>query len=82
MIIFLRSKNVTLCEAITFVALDSRLGMLEDNIDPDSDAGRLVELVKDTFDAMAKLEFGLSPWRHISTPTWRKLKNSMDTFTE
>ncbi|KAE8748023.1 Cytochrome P450 CYP301 [Frankliniella occidentalis] len=69
-------------ESITYVALDTRLGMLENNIHPDSDAGRLVELVKNTFDAMAKLEFGLSPWKYISTPTWRQLKSSMDTFTE
>ncbi|KAK3914576.1 putative cytochrome P450 301a1, mitochondrial [Frankliniella fusca] len=69
-------------ESITYVALDARLGMLENDIDPDSDAGRIVELVKDVFDAMAELEFGLSPWRYISTPTWRKLKNAMDTFTE
>ncbi|XP_034241701.1 probable cytochrome P450 301a1, mitochondrial isoform X2 [Thrips palmi] len=69
-------------ESITYVALDTRLGLLEDNLDPQSETGRIIGLVQDVFESMAKLEFGLSPWKLVSTPTWRKLKFAMDVFTE
>lgn len=62
--------------------MDTRLGLLESDMDPQSENGRIIDLVPDVFESMAKLEFGLSPWKYMSTPTWRKLKNGMDVFTE
>lgn len=70
------------CESITYVALDTRLGMLDEDFGPDSEAGRILGHVQKAFGSMSKLEFGMSPWKYVSTPTWRTFRDSMNAFTE
>ncbi|XP_049811771.1 probable cytochrome P450 12a5, mitochondrial [Schistocerca nitens] len=67
-------------ESVSLVALDSRLGCLEPNLPGDSEPQKMIDAVQVILDATFKLEFRLSPWKLISTPTWRRYVKALDFF--
>ncbi|XP_046996455.1 probable cytochrome P450 301a1, mitochondrial [Schistocerca americana] len=67
-------------ESVSLVALDSRLGCLEPNLPADSEPQKMIDAVQFILDATFKLEFRLSPWKFISTPTWRRYVKALDFF--
>ncbi|XP_047115025.1 probable cytochrome P450 301a1, mitochondrial isoform X2 [Schistocerca piceifrons] len=67
-------------ESVSLVALDSRLGCLEPNLPADSEPQKMIDAVQFILDATFKLEFRLSPWKLISTPTWRRYVKALDFF--
>ncbi|XP_049873861.1 cytochrome P450 CYP12A2-like isoform X2 [Pectinophora gossypiella] len=69
-------------ESIGLVGLGSRLGALGDDMTDDHPARKLMKCAKDILQLSFKLEVGLSPWRYISTPTYRKLMRTVDTQWE
>ncbi|XP_049811773.1 probable cytochrome P450 301a1, mitochondrial isoform X2 [Schistocerca nitens] len=69
-------------ESVSLVALDARLGCLEPDFPPDSEPQKLIDTVQVLFDSIYKLEFRLSPWKVISTPTWRRFVRGLDYFYE
>lgn len=69
-------------ESIVYIALDTRLGCLNDNLQPDSEPQKMIEAVQITFDCLYKLDLKLSPWKYISTPAWRRFVKASDYFLE
>merc|ERR1719318_57158 len=67
-------------ESVSKVTLDTRLGCLERNLDPDSEAQQMIDATGDFFVYLGKLVFGFPLYKYISTPSWRKFLRSQDTF--
>ena len=74
-------KNLIELSAVIQIALDKRLGCLKET-DPSSDAQRLIGNVKIFFETVSVLELKMSPWKVVSTPTWRKFVNALDDIAE
>jgi len=68
--------------AIVFIALDTRLGCLEANLEPDSEPQKMIDSVQVQIHSLHKLEFGIPIWKYVSTPTWRKFVKASDVFVE
>ncbi|CAG0904012.1 unnamed protein product, partial [Cyprideis torosa] len=69
-------------EAISVVALDTRLGILDINHKPGSEADQMIDATNKMFDKLAHLEFAPFPfWRFLPTKTWREFKAAADIFT-
>ena len=68
--------------AIVFIALDTRLGCLEANLEPDSEPQKMIDSVQVQIHSLHKLEFGIPIWKYVSTPTWRKFVKAADVFVE
>jgi cytochrome P450 family 49 subfamily A len=68
--------------AISYVALDTRLGCLEPKLAPDSEPQRIIDSVQRQFDCMYKMEMKLPIWKFVSTQTWRKYVKATDVFLE
>jgi len=64
------------------IALDTRLGCLDANLAPDSEAQKMIDSVQVQGDALKKLEIGIPIWKYVSTPTWRKFVKAADVFLE
>nr|AVL92863.1 CYP450 [Locusta migratoria] len=79
---FLNELNKWALESISLVALDTRLGCLDGNLPPDSEPQRLIDAVQVMFDSIYRLEMRLSPWKLVSTPTWRRFVRALDYFYE
>lgn len=69
-------------ESITYVALDTKLGLLRGDLDPNSESYKMIDAVHTVFESMYKLDFLPSLWKQVSTPTYRKFIKSMNFFTE
>lgn len=71
--------------AIALVGLDTRLGCLQKNLPPDSDAVKLINSVQTMFDGVHKLEAfsgNIQFWKLFPTPTWKEFEKAGDVFTE
>jgi cytochrome P450 family 49 subfamily A len=66
--------------AIARVALDQRLGCLEPNLAPDSDAQQMINAVGTFFKNVGVLELKIPFWRLFPTPTWNKYIKALDTI--
>ncbi len=69
-------------KAVGLVGLNTRLGCLESNLAPDSEAQRMIQSAHVSTTAMNKLEFGFPIWKIMMTPTLKKLYDAQDYFTE
>lgn len=69
-------------ESISYVALDTRMGLLEGTPDPASDAVVMMEAITGLFDSIYELDVKPSVWKWVSTPTYRKFVDEMNVFTD
>lgn len=66
--------------AIARVALDVRLGCLDDNAD--AEAQKLIDALIVFFQNVPILELKIPFWRVFNTPTWQKYVNALDTIVK
>jgi hypothetical protein len=66
--------------AIARVALDQRLGCLKPDLDPESDAQKMIDAVGTFFRNVGNLELKIPFWRLFPTPTFNKYINALDTI--
>lgn len=64
------------------VALDTRLGCLEPNLDPKSEPQQIINAAKYALRNVATLELKFPFWRYFPTPLWSKYVNNMNYFVE
>lgn len=64
------------------VALDTRLGCLEPNLDPNSEPIQIINAAKYALRNVATLELKFPFWRYFPTPLWTKYVNNMNYFVE
>ncbi|XP_015127001.1 probable cytochrome P450 301a1, mitochondrial [Diachasma alloeum] len=69
-------------ECIGRVALDVRLGCLDDNLTPDSEPQKIIDAAKFALRNVAELELKAPYWRYIPTPLWSRYVRNMDFFVE
>ncbi|XP_065349179.1 probable cytochrome P450 301a1, mitochondrial isoform X2 [Cloeon dipterum] len=71
-------------ESIAVVALDTRLGCLDANLEADSEPQKMIDAVHTLLIVMHNLELGGEAfvWRHFPTPSWRKFIKTMDFFVD
>lgn len=64
--------------------MDTRLGCIEADLQPDSDQLALINAVSDMFVTTAKLEDGIPFWKLLPTasPNFRKFSNAYDVYTK
>lgn len=79
---FMNELNNWSLESISSIALDTRLGCLEDNLSMNSDSGKMIQAVHDFFELTFSLEILPSIWKYIPTPSFRKLTAALDIMTE
>lgn len=75
-----RNDIFSIITAIARVALDVRLGCLDD--DAPIETQELIDAVNIFFKNVGVLELKVPFWRLFSTPTWRKYVNALDTIVE
>lgn len=75
-------NNKIISLAIARVALDQKLGCLEDEHAVDSDTQNLIDAINVFFANVPELELKIPFWKLFSTPTWRKYINALDTITK
>lgn len=68
--------------AVAVVGLDTRLGCLDPNMSPDSDAQKMINATNYSFEAFFELLFAVPIWKYIKTPMLRKLYEAQDVITE
>ncbi|XP_070561250.1 cytochrome P450 10-like [Ptychodera flava] len=68
-------------ESATSMALDTRLGCFERDLDPNSDAFQIIAATTDFFGLLGKLLYGLPIYQYISTPSWKKFVKSLEIST-
>ncbi|XP_034253507.1 probable cytochrome P450 49a1 [Thrips palmi] len=68
-------------ESISYVALDTRLGLLEKTLDPASDAAVMMTAISGVFDGIYDLDIKPSLWKWVATPAYKKFIGSMNVFT-
>lgn len=73
---------VTYFTGIGRVALDTRLGCLEPNLDPKSEPQQIINAAKYALRNVATLELKFPFWRYFPTPLWSKYVNNMNYFVE
>lgn len=73
------SQKVNFVLAIAQVALDIRLGCLDDSIQHE-DTQLLINAVNTFFKNVGVLELKIPFWKVFNTPTWKKYVNSLDTI--
>uniref|UniRef100_A0A336MYW7 CSON008667 protein n=1 Tax=Culicoides sonorensis TaxID=179676 RepID=A0A336MYW7_CULSO len=69
-------------ECIGLVALDTRLGCLESNLDSNSEPLQIINAAKYALRNVATLELKAPYWRYFPTPLWTKYVNNMDFFVK
>lgn len=69
-------------ESIARIALDSRLGCLQDDSRVDEDSKKMIQAVHDFFELIFKLEFLPSIWKYVKTPAYHRLMKALDTMTK
>ncbi|VVC39834.1 Hypothetical protein CINCED_3A013845 [Cinara cedri] len=78
---FLNEIHKWSLESIARVALDQKLGCLEDEHTVDSDTQNLIDAINIFFANVPELELKIPFWKLFSTPTWRKYIKALDTIT-
>ncbi|XP_025204934.1 probable cytochrome P450 49a1 isoform X1 [Melanaphis sacchari] len=78
---FLNEIHKWSLESIARVALDQKLGCLEDEHTVDSDTQNLIDAINTFFANVPELELKIPFWKLFSTPTWRKYIKALDTIT-
>lgn len=68
--------------AIARVALDQKLGCLDDEHKVNSDTQNLIDAINIFFANVPELELKIPFWKLFSTPTWRKYIKALDTITK
>jgi hypothetical protein len=68
--------------AIAYVALDTRLGCLNSNLEPDSEPQKMIDSIQTQFDCIHKMEMKFPVWKFVSTPTWRRYVKAADLFVQ
>lgn len=69
-------------ESIGRVALDTRLGCLEPNLQANSEPQQIINAAKYALRNVATLELKFPFWRYVPTPLWTKYVNNMNYFVE
>jgi hypothetical protein len=77
---YLKAKAKFAFAAIARVALDQRLGCLKPDLDPESDAQKMIDAVGTFFKNVGNLELKIPFWRLFPTPTFNKYINALDTI--
>ncbi|XP_065211300.1 probable cytochrome P450 301a1, mitochondrial [Planococcus citri] len=77
---FLNEIHLWSLESIARVALDVRLGCLDDVI-TNNDTQLLIDAVNTFFKNVGVLELKIPFWKVFNTPTWKTYVNSLDTIT-
>ncbi|KAJ9592494.1 hypothetical protein L9F63_015910 [Diploptera punctata] len=78
---FLNEIHKWSLESIARVALDIRLGCLDDDLPHDSDTQTLINAVTTFFEKVGVLELKFPFWKIFNTPTWCTYIKSLDTIT-
>ncbi|KDR23725.1 probable cytochrome P450 301a1, mitochondrial isoform X2 [Zootermopsis nevadensis] len=80
---FLNEIHKWSLESIARVALDMRLGCLDEQVScSTSDTQKLIDAVITFFSNVGILELKFPFWRIFSTPTWKKYIAALDTITD
>ena len=64
------------------VGLNTRLGCLDRNLAPDSEAQMMITAVNTSFSAMSEMELSIPIWKYYQTKDMKKLFEAQDFFTE
>lgn len=67
-------------ESICLIALEKRLGCLEET--PNPEAQKIIKSVLTAFDLLFKLDFQISFWKWFNTPDWKLFVQSVDFTIE
>ena len=62
------------------MALDTRLGCLENNLTPDSEPQQIIDAAKYALRNVATLELKAPYWRYFPTPLWTRYVKNMNFF--
>lgn len=76
---FGHEMNKWALESIGVIALDQRLGVLDEN---HADAKLLIKSVKDFFQLSYELEVLPSLWKYVATPKFNELMSAFDNMTK
>jgi hypothetical protein len=69
-------------ECIGLILLDTRLGIIADHLDKDSEPQKLIDAAKFALRTVGQLELIAPFWRYLPTPLWHKYVKNMDYFRE
>jgi hypothetical protein len=69
-------------EMIGLVALDTRLGCLDGDLDPKSEPQQIINAAQFALRNIAMLELKAPWWRWFPTPLWTRYVKNMDYFVE
>lgn len=72
--------TLSLYPAITYIAMDRKLGCLDNDLKPDSEAQQIVKAVHTIFDCLFWLDVQPSLWKIMPTPTYLRMKRTMNWF--
>lgn len=64
------------------MAFDTRLGCLEPNLTPDSEAQRMIDAAIFSLTVTSELELTAALWRYFKTKKVKKVYEAQDFFTE
>ncbi|XP_026464272.1 cytochrome P450 CYP12A2-like [Ctenocephalides felis] len=78
---FSHELNKWSLESIARIALDTRLGCLQDDSRVDEDSKKMIQAVHDFFDLIFQLEILPSIWKYVKTPAYHRLMRALDTMT-
>ncbi|EEB11479.1 cytochrome P450, putative [Pediculus humanus corporis] len=79
---FLDEINKMSLEAFTFITLDTRLGCLKNNLNPNSEPDKMITSVRNIINLIFQLDFKPSLWRLYPTKDWKKFVQSMNYCLE
>ena len=65
-----------------YTVVDTSLGCLDDDLKPDSEPQKIIDLVQVLQDCIYKTEVQQSFWKFVNTPTLREFVRASDYFTE
>lgn len=68
--------------AVALVGLNTRLGCLDRNSSPDSEAQKMIRAANIAITLTNEIEFSVPIWRYITTPALRQIFQAQDYFTE
>ena len=64
------------------MGLNTRLGCLDPNLNPDSEAQKMINAANVSFSVMNDMEFSIPLWKFFQTKKLRQLFEAQDFFTE
>ena len=79
-----QDKNVISLKkkAIAAVGLNTRLGCLNRNLAPNSEAQKMIDAVLTSFSALSEMIFSIPIWKYYMTKDAKMLFEAQDFFTE